>query len=152
MDFPFISMRSHRETIAAKDETIAVLRETLSGLQQSLKALEELAQAAKPKPFLARPRGETSERVKPLDYAKLDPNDNEALAAAAKRELGPGKHTVSRLQNRMLHIKRQVLLQRAAQADKAGMPMVAPPPPAAIAEQIEQAVRDGEAAAAAGAQ
>lgn len=148
MPMSFISMRSHCETIAAKDETIAVLRETVQNLTQSLKALESLAESLKPRMPMLRPRREADTERKPqkVDYANLDPDDNVALGAAARLELGPGKHKAQDVIRRMEHIKRQILLNRDAQMLRA----VAPPPPAAVSELIEKTIQDGIAAGTTG--
>lgn len=153
MEFPFVSVRSHRETLAAKDETIAVLRETIANLTHSLKALEELAEAAKPKMPMLRPRREadTQRTSRSVDLGNLDPSDNEALIAAARQELGAGKHTAQQLLRRAEHIKRQILINRDAQRSGVAQVPVAPPP-SAVNEMIEKAIQEGEAAAAAGAQ
>lgn len=148
MEFPFISTRAHRETIAAKDETIALLRETVLNLTQSLKALESLAESLKPRlPMLrSRREAESEPKLPKVDYANLNPEDNVALGAAARAELGPGKHKAQDVIRRMEHIKRQILLNRDAQK----LRTVAPPPPAAVSELIEKTIQDGIAAGTTG--
>lgn len=140
MQLPFISVRAHREVVAAKDETIALLRETNQRLYDGIEALKELALSLKPQAIERRPKSETQPKPA-VNYARLNPDDNDALAAVAMAELGPGKHSIGRVAQKVEHIKRQIEYNRAHPP-----PFASAPSPAA-ADLIEQAVAEGEALA-----
>lgn len=145
-EFPFVSLRSHRETLAAKDETIRLLRETIENQTAALKAFDGLLESLKPRPRTAAP-GRIAEPQPPVNYADIDPSDNEALMAAALRELGPGKHTMHHVTNRVQSIRRQITVAREAQMMRAQQPGPPPPPeaiPEAVNKLIEETVAQGE--------
>jgi hypothetical protein len=150
-ELPFVSLRSHREVIAAKDETIRLQRETIDNLTASLKAFQDYLESLKPKPRTAR--GETGEIAKPrphVNYAELDPSNQQALVDVALAELGPGKHHASHVLSRVDHIRRRILLERDIAAARAAQPGPPPPPdaiPEAINTLIEQTVAEGAALA-----
>lgn len=149
-EIPFISRRSHAETIAAKDETIAELRTVNQNLTDSLKAFDGLLESLKPKPRVPRLPGERSAPASPIDYGNLDPNDNRALARAALAEMGGGRHNIARVQQRAEHIRTQILEARSKPDSPTAFAATWPPPPSAtVAAMIEEAIAAGEADAAA---
>lgn len=146
-EFPFVSLRSHRETLAAKDETIRLLRETIEHQTAALKAFDGLLEALKPKPRVAGAPGRIAEPRAQVNYADIDPTDNEALKEAALREIGPGRHPAHHVLNRIESIRRQITVAREAQMMRAQQPGPPPPPeaiPAAVNKLIEETVAQGE--------
>jgi len=148
---PFISIASHEETIRAKDETISVLRETVTNLTASLKSFESVAEALKAKPkaplssLLDRP--EKAPKPQKINYANLDPDDNQALAAAALAEVGGGRHNIERIRQRMELIRQRIIEARARRTATDVVAPATPPPPDAVTQLINEAVEQGEAAA-----
>jgi hypothetical protein len=147
-EFPFLSLRSHRETLAAKDETIAIQQETIANLTASLHAFDSLIESLKPKPQVPVParERERTPRAPAIDYAALDPDNNEQLVSAALAEMGPGKHNVVRLQQRVQHIRRTIIAAQKERERRALEP--GPPIPAAIEQLIEETLAQGESAGA----
>jgi hypothetical protein len=144
---PFISFRSHRETLAAKDETIALLRETIQQLTGSLEAFRETMVALRT-PQARTPRA-PQEQAKPIDYAGIDPNDNQALINAALAEMGSvGKVSGPALLRRAESLRGQILANRKTAEQKAFSAFApAAAAPHDIESLIEQTIAEGQAAA-----
>jgi hypothetical protein len=143
---PFLSLRSHRETIAAKDETIALLRDTVKQLTDSLEAFRETMVVLRTPP--ARPARPAQEKdSKPINYATIDPGDQAALLQAAKAEMGPGKMSAPQLLRRMDQIKAHVVASRQAAELKSFTPTMNVSAPEDVESLIAQAIAEGEQAA-----
>jgi hypothetical protein len=145
--FPFLSLRSHRETIAAKDETIALLRETVKQLTDSLEAFREASLHLRtPQPRPQRPAQEKEPSAPAINYAAIDPGDTAALLQAARSEMGPGKVSAPQLMRRVDQIRTQIVASRKAQELKA-FTSVNLAAPEDIEQQIAQAIAEGQNAA-----
>jgi hypothetical protein len=144
--FPFLSIRSHRETIAAKDETIALLRETVKQLTDSLEAFREASLHLRtPQPRAQRPPQEKEAPAPPINYAAIDPGDPSSLLRAAQAEMGPGKTSAPQILRRAEQIKAQVMASRRASELKA-YTSVNVEAPEDVEALIAQAVQEGAAA------
>ena len=154
--FPFISVRAHREVLASKDETIALLREQVKQYTDSLESFREAmkavhtAQAQQPR---RRESSAEKEPPKPIDFASVDPNDNEALMKLAVAEVGPATKVSSvHLMRRVEHLRNQAIDMRRRRMQKALEPLDHPIPSVSSPEELEaliaQAEQEGAAAAA----
>jgi hypothetical protein len=141
--FPFLSLRSHRETIAAKDETIALLRDTVKQLTDSLEAFRETMVALRtPQPRIPREK----EASKPINYAAIDPNDSTAILQAARAEMGPGKVSAPQIMRRAEQIKAHVIASRQS-AELKAFTSINVAPPEDIEVLIAQTIAEGQHAA-----
>jgi hypothetical protein len=142
MAFPWISRSAHLETLAAKDETIAVLRETNAALLAAIPRATETPVEA------AIPRKKKEGARSAIDYANLDPNDNEMLVRAALAEMGPGPRSASLLQRKVEHIRRQVIQSKAESLKQSQQPGVIytrePETPEDVMARINAAVAQGQ--------
>lgn len=127
MRFPWVSREQHTAVIAAKDEVIAVLKEQIASLDQRLSTplsvsvnLPEGFAVQMPAVVGRRPKRQQDQNAsspagaKEVDWANIDPNDNEAVARIAAQELGEvvPPHVLART---VAQIKMNI---RSARADK----------------------------------
>lgn len=99
MALPWVSRGQYDAVLAGKDETIALLKAQIHALGERLCApiavsvsLPEGFAVQMPAVVGRRPKRQDQEQprvpVKEIDWASVDPNDNDAIARIAARELG----------------------------------------------------------------
>ena len=162
--FPFISRRSHAAIVQAKDDQIALLRETLAhahsaeerererrdGLTEKLvdAVRQTMTPTPAPEPRRRREQPDTPDpEPETLDLSMVDPNDNEALALIARREMVPMGSRVNgvQLMKTIENLRQKVIEAHDARLRTHSGPVYVP---ATLKERIAQAEQAGAVAAA----
>jgi hypothetical protein len=148
----FISLKSHREVVAAKDETISLLKDQVVKLRELLSL-----QLGARRPAPAAPgrmiEGQESSR-KRIDYSLYDENNMEELARLAKEALrGRRQFTPADLKATVSGIRQQIIAEKEEKLREEAMTMAAKTathPPKSVMDRIERAARGEEDGASGG--